>query len=89
MTLDFNDSIPTGDTSNFRYMVTKVPFEAGDYLIFRLKVDRWVDPSRCNYLTSLPGETSTSATITFSHSRAPVNACAQFHGYIAYKLLAF
>ena len=35
--------------SNFKYMATKVPFEAGDYLIFRPKVDRWVDSTQCDY----------------------------------------
>ena len=38
-----------GDTSNFRYMATKVPFEAGDYLIFRPKVDRWVGSIQRDY----------------------------------------
>ena len=30
-------------------MATKVPFVAGDYLIFRPKVDRWVDFTQCDY----------------------------------------
>ena len=44
-----NFYIPIGDTSNFRYIATKVPFEARDYLIFRPKVDRWVDSTQCQY----------------------------------------
>ena len=35
--------------SNFKYMVTKIPFGAGDYLIFRPKVDQWVDSTQCDY----------------------------------------
>ena len=52
LTLDSNDkcSVPIRDTSNFRYMATKVPSEAGDYLIFRPKVDRWVDSTQCDYV---------------------------------------
>ena len=42
-------SVSIGDTSNFRCMATKVLFEAGDYLIYRPKVDRWVDFTHCDY----------------------------------------
>ena len=51
MTLESNEycSVPIEDTSNFKYMSTKVPFEAGDYLIFRPKVDRWVDFTQYDY----------------------------------------
>ena len=41
--------MPIEDTSNFKYMVTKVPFEAGGYLIFRPEVDRCVDSTQCDY----------------------------------------
>ena len=47
--LNYSYSLPIGDTSNFKYTATKVPFEAGDYLIFRPKVDRWVDSTQCDY----------------------------------------
>ena len=30
-------------------MATKVPLEAGDYLICRSKVDQWVDFTQCDY----------------------------------------
>ena len=51
LTLDLNVqcSVSIGDTSNFSYMATKVPFEAGDFLIFRPKVDRCVDSTQSDY----------------------------------------
>ena len=39
-------NVPIGDTSNFKYMITRVPFETRNYLIFRPKVDRWADSIR-------------------------------------------
>ena len=45
----FNVSYLSGFTSNLRYMVIIVPFEAGGYMILRPKVDRWVDFTQFDY----------------------------------------
>ena len=37
-------------------MATKVAFEAGDYLIFKPKVDRWVNFTQCDYGGLIPLE---------------------------------